>query len=146
MDRKDVTKMNIITAAALLAISFRATTPDFSTVEEYSDLWLTAHLIAGEAQCCDNTEQRYVASVAWNRVKDDRFPDTLMGVIYQDNPIQYACTVDGNFYREPTQENWENAQYIIDNGSVLPDEVVWQSDCVQGNGEYTRTSWHVYSY
>ncbi len=135
-----------IALAATIAAASETTAlaEDFSQIEPESDLWLTAHLIAGEAQYCDDTEQRYVASVAWNRVKDDRFPDTIEEVIYQDNPIQYACTIDGNFYREPTQQNWENARYIIDNGSTLPEDVVWQSDCIQGNGMYTQTQWHIY--
>lgn len=121
-------------------------TTDWSWVEPESDLWLYAHLAAGEAQFCPDDEQINVLSVAANRVKSDDFPDTLIEVIYQDNPTQYACTVDGNFYREPTQSNWENAQYIVENGSQLPENVVWQSDCVQGDGEYMRTEWHVYSY
>jgi len=121
-------------------------TTDWSWVEPESDLWLYAHLAAGEAQFCPDDEQRDVISVADNRVRSDKFPDTPAEVIFQDNPLQYACTVDGNFYREPTQENWENALYVIENGSTLPDNVLWQSDCEQGDGVYKVTEWHVYSY
>ena len=116
-----------------------AVTPDPGT-----EIYLLAHLIAGEAQNCDDTEQRYVASVALNRVADSRFPDTLEEVIYQ--PGQYACVPDLNFNREPTESNWKNAQYVLDNGSQLPSSVVWQAGFLQGNGIYIKTAWHYYCY
>lgn len=107
------------------------------------ELYLLAHLIAGEAQPCDDMEQRYVASVALNRVADSRFPNTLEGVIFQKR--QYACVSDGNFYRTPTERNWMNAKWILENGSVLPQSVVWQSGGRQGK-LYLRTRWHSYCY
>lgn len=147
--------MNVLAAPLLIATIALApaeltkTDPastDWSWVQQDSKLWLYAHLAAGEAQFCSDEEQRDVISVADNRVRSDKFPDTPAEVIFQDNPIQYACTVDGNFYRDPTQENWENALYVIENGSTLPDNVLWQSDCEQGDGVYKVTEWHVYSY
>lgn len=107
-----------------------------------TEIYLLAHLIAGEAQNCDDTEQRYVASVALNRVADSRFPDTLEEVIYQ--PGQFACTWDGNYDREPTESNWANAAYVLENGPQLPADVVWQAAFEQGSYVYCRTQWHVY--
>ena len=107
------------------------------------DVYLLAHLIAGEAQPCDDMEQRYVASVVLNRVADSRFPNSLEGVIFQKR--QYACISDGNFYRTPTERNWMNAKWILENGSILPQKVVWQSGGRQGR-LYLRTKWHSYCY
>mgnify|MGYP004467789485 FL=1 len=107
------------------------------------DVYLLAHLIAGEAQPCDDMEQRYVASVVLNRVADSRFPNSLEGVIFQKR--QYACISDGNFYRTPTERNWMNARWILENGSILPQNVVWQSGGRQGK-LYLRTKWHSYCY
>ncbi len=107
------------------------------------DLYLMAHLIAGEAQPCDDMEQRYVASVVLNRVADSRFPNSLEGVIFQKR--QYACISDGNFYRTPTERNWMNARWILENGSILPQNVVWQSGGRQGK-LYLKTKWHSYCY
>lgn len=108
------------------------------------ELYLLAHLIAGEAQPCSDDEQRYVASVALNRVVSERFPNDLESVIFQKG--QYACVPNKLFYREPTESNWANAQYILENGSVLPPEVVWQSGGKQGRGVYLKTKWHYYCY
>lgn len=116
----------------------------YNSFEVESDPWLLAHLITGEAQNCDDREQQWVASVGLNRVKSPKFPNTLVGVIY--DPGQYACVNDGNFYRQPTLQNWRNAMYIYRHGSVLPDEVVWQSNCTQGAGVYATTNYHVYCY
>lgn len=88
-------------------------------------------------------EQRYVASVVLNRVTDSRFPNSLEGVIFQKR--QYACISDGNFYRTPTERNWMNAKWILENGSILPQKVVWQSGGRQGR-LYLRTKWHSYCY
>lgn len=107
------------------------------------DVYLLAHLIAGEAQPCDDMEQRYVASVVLNRVADNRFPNSLEGVIFQKK--QYVCVSDGNFYRTPTERNWANAKWILENGSILPQKVVWQSGGKQGR-LYLRTKWHSYCY
>lgn len=108
------------------------------------DLYLLAHLIAGEAQPCDDMEQRYVASVVLNRVADSRFPNSLENVIFQKR--QYACIPDGNFYRQPTERNWANARWILENGSILPGNVVWQSGGKQGRGVYLKTPWHYFCY
>lgn len=115
-----------------------------TTAEPETDLYLLAHVICGEAQYCPRTEQEYVGSVVLNRVKSNEFPDTLSEVIYQTNPIQYACVWDGNFYREPTQENWEVAADLLENGSVLPDDIVWQSAEPQGSYTYIQTEYHYY--
>ena len=106
--------------------------------ESYSndDLYLLSHLIGGEvgANWCTEEQMLAVGSVVLNRVNDPRFPNTLKGVIFQSG--QYACTWDGNFDREPTARVVRVAQYLLDNGSVIPTNVVWQSSVPQGNGVY----------
>lgn len=109
-----------------------------------NDLYVLAHVICGEAQGCPDEEQRYVGSVVLNRVKSTNFPGTIENVVFQ--PGQYACVEDGNYDREPTKANWENARWLLENGSLLPDYVVYQSRGRQGEGEYMRTKWHSYCY
>lgn len=123
---------------------------DYSMVEPESDLWLLAKVICGEAQYCDRTEMEYVASVVLNRVADPRFPNTVTEVVYQ--PGQYGCLSDGNWYKTPTQDNWEEAEYVLDmfnehGYTVLPSDVVWQAQFPQGQGTYLVSSWgHYYCY
>lgn len=102
------------------------------------DLYLLSHLINAEAgsSWCSDDLMRYVGSVALNRVNHAAFPNTLEEVIYQ--PGQYACTWDGNFYKEPVERAWRIAKELLDNGSVLPENVVFQSQFPQGNGVYIQ--------
>ena len=108
------------------------------------DLYILAHVLAGECQSCSDDEQLYVGSVVLNRMADPRFPNTVKGVVFQKG--QYACVGDGNYYREPTERNWANARMLLENGSVLPANVIWQSGGRQGKGVYLRTKWHYYCY
>lgn len=107
------------------------------------DLYIMAHLLAGECQCYPDLEQKYVGSVALNRIKSNEFPNTLEEVVFQKG--QYACTWDGNYYREPTERNWANAKWLLENGSILPEHVVFQSGGRQGN-VYLKTKYHYYCY
>lgn len=107
------------------------------------DLYLMAHVLAGEAQPCSDLEQRYVGSVVLNRIQHSEFANSLEAVIYE--PGQYSCVKNGLFYREPTKRNWENAEWLLTNGSVLPGYVVYQSQELIGT-LYLKTDDHYYGY
>lgn len=108
------------------------------------DLYVMAHLLAGEAQFCTDEEQRYVGSVVLNRVQHEAFPDTIKDVVFDRG--QYSSINDRNYYREPTESNWSNARWLLENGSVLPGYVIYQSKGKQGSGVYLKTKWHQYCY
>lgn len=108
-----------------------------------NELNILAHVLAGECQSLPDEEQRYVGSVVLNRVNSDKFPDTIEDVVYQKG--QYACVTDGNYFREPTERNWANAQWLLENGSVLPAHVVYQSVGRLGK-LYLKTEYHSYCY
>ena len=107
-------------------------TPSNSYSEK--DLDILSHIICGEAQSYSDELQLAVGSVFLNRVKDSRFPNTFEEVAFQKR--QYACTRDGNYYRKPTDRNIANAKYLLENGSVLPENVVFQAEFKQGKGVY----------
>jgi hypothetical protein len=75
-----------------------------------------------------------VGSVVLNRVADERFPDTISEVVFQEG--QYSCTWDGNYYREPSKETLDAALYLLENGSAIDSSVVWQAEFPQGCGIY----------
>lgn len=121
--------------------------PVLSDSKNYTDdeLFLLSHIIANEAGACDDLEQQYVGSVVLNRVASYRFPNTIREVLFQ--PGQYPATdANGNFRREPTQQNIDNAIYLLENGSILPSNVVFQAQFRQGDGVYIKTKWHYYCY
>ena len=96
-----------------------------------NDLYWLAHLLAGECQSYSRKCQLYTGSVVLNRVAHKSYPDTIPGVITQRR--QYSSYSDGNFDREPTPTNWEVAEELLRNGSVLPANVVFQAQFRQGD-------------
>lgn len=108
------------------------------------DLYVLAHAICGEGQCCPDEEQLYIGSVILNRRSHGAYPNSIQGVVFQRG--QYACTWDGNYYREPTEANWRNARWLLENGSILPGNVVYQAGFRQGRGVYLQTRYHKYCY
>lgn len=100
------------------------------------DLEILTRVITGEAHTYSDEHQLAVGSVVLNRVKSDKFPNTIKEVVFQKG--QYACTKDGNYYREPTKRNIENAKYLLENGSVLPENCVYQAEFKQGSGVYKK--------
>lgn len=108
------------------------------------DLYVLAHAICGEGQGYPDEEQLYIGSVILNRRAHGAYPDSIRGVVFQRG--QYACTRDGNYYREPTEANWRNARWLLENGSILPANVVYQAGFRQGSGLYVQTRYHKYCY
>lgn len=106
--------------------------------EYQKELYLLSHLINAEAgsDWCSDDLMRYVGSVALNRVQHEAFPDTLEEVIYQ--PGQYACLWDGNFGKEPSERAIRIAKELLEGGSVLPVDVVFQAEFIQGSGCYIQ--------
>lgn len=105
---------------------------------EYTDddLYILSHVICGEAEGCSEDMKKSVGSVVLNRVEDDRFPSTIAEVVFQAG--QYACTWDGNYYREPSENTIDIAKELLENGSAIDKSVVWQAEFPQGSGVYDQ--------
>ena len=105
------------------------------TEEDYQYLLM---IIVGEAQNCSRQEQMYVGSVVLNRLHSSWFPNqnTIKQVATATG--QYACMWDGNAYKTPTEPNKEVALELLKNGSVLPENVVFQALFKQGSGVYCK--------
>ena len=150
--KKQLTKTSaIIAISAVLSMTslfssteVRAMAEEAVCCETETDenLEVLAHLICGETQNCSDEEQLYVGSVVLNRVAHSNYPDTIKEVVFQKG--QYACTWDGNYDRTPTERNWANAAYLLDNGSVLPEDVIYQAGFKQGSEVYIHTKHHYY--
>ena len=101
-------------------------------LEYYTDM--LAHLIVGEVEGCDREMKEYVGSVVLNRVKSNKFPESIEDVVFQEG--QYSCTWDGNYYKTPSEEDYEIAKDLLENGSKLPEDVLFQAEFPQGQGVY----------
>lgn len=99
------------------------------------DLYYLTCAIVGEGQNVSFEEQIAVASVVVNRLNSEWFNyDTIKEVCTA--PGQYSSFSNGMAYREPTEENIAAAKYVLENGSQLPGNCIFQSLHQQGNGIY----------
>ena len=115
--------------------------------EEYlEDLELLAHLIYAEsgADWCSNKMQLYTGSVVLNRIKHKDYPNTLREVIYQRG--QYSCTWNGGIEKDYNERALNCAKYLLENGSILPNNVVYQAQFTQGDGLYEQVQNMYYCY
>ena len=113
-------------------------TPIVNDIKSYTDeeLHILSHVIYGEAGGYSRELQIGVGSVVLNRVKHERYPNTIKDVVFQSG--QYACTWDGNYDREPDQQAIDVAIYLLENGSQFPEYVLYQSEFLQGDRVYRK--------
>ena len=102
------------------------------------DLYVLSHIISAEAGNCSEEMMIAVGSVVLNRVASDRFPDTIEEVVFQRDPLQYSPTENGSYWNDPTDAAVEVAQMLLEEGSQLPAEVVWQAEFPQGTDTYDK--------
>lgn len=119
-----------VLAAALITQPVMAYTED--------DLYELSHIInaeAGDAACSDELRIA-VGSVVLNRVASDLFPDSIYAVIHQEG--QYRPTWDGGFLKEPSEASVEVAKMLLEEGSQLPGDCLYQANFVQGSAVYEQ--------
>lgn len=100
------------------------------------DLEVMAHVIMGEADGCSWEMMEGVGSVVLNRKASKLYPDTIAEVVFQNG--QYACTWDGNYDKIPSEQAIEVAKYLLENGSQLPENVIYQAEFKQGSDVYKK--------
>lgn len=100
------------------------------------DLDLLARLVYAEcgSDWCSDQMQQYTASVVLNRVKSDLYPNTIHDVIYQEG--QYYCVESGGIVLQCNARAIQNARTILESGSIIPDDVLYQAEFQQGRGIY----------
>lgn len=89
------------------------------TEKPYSDddFYELSHVIQAEAGYCERDMMTGVGSVVLNRVKSDKFPNTVYEVIHQPGQYSTASYLDSQV---PTEEVLEVADYLLREGSVFP--------------------------
>ena len=107
--------------------------------QKYSgdDLWYLSRVIQSEAGYCTQEMQEAVGSVVLNRVASDKFPNTIAEVIQQ--PGQYS-TLGWLESNPPTSGALEVAIDLLENGSKLPGDVLYQANFPQGTETYETIS------
>lgn len=128
----DVVETTVDTESIIVVCLEETDQPKISYTED--DLDLFARLLTAEvgSTWIPDEIQLYVGSVVLNRMAHEYFPDTLYDVIYQ--PGQYSPTWNGRINNTPDERTIENARKLLEEGSVLPANVVFQANFKQGEG------------
>lgn len=105
---------------------------------------ITATIVFNEAGYgCSDRQMELVATVPWNRVKSDKFPNTLYEVVIQQGQYLPAYADPNSYYSRRAradEETWKKCQEIAARvmlGEVeCPENVLYQAEFVQGTGVY----------
>lgn len=100
------------------------------------EAWMLMKLAQCEAGGCV-ASQYHEMMIVINRVKSDEFPNTIEGVIFQDNPSQFSVVKEGKFAKaEPTIES-HLALAMVERGVDWSEGAVW----VEASSN-SSDSWH----
>lgn len=120
------------------------------TDKEIELLAIAIYTETGGDSCCDNC-RRYTRDVILNRVLDDRYPDSIYGVLTQ--PGQYAAFGNGvywpsrasNYYEaEAVERAWRIAREVLTEqySDIYGKGYIYQAQFVQGTGGFWCCSEH----
>lgn len=133
----------IVTALIILVITICIWGGDPAYAQEdeidSNDLYILSHIINAEAgdDNCSHELRIAVGSVVLNRVADPDFPNTIHDVVFQTEPtIQYSPTVNGEYEKIPSEDSIETAKFLLENGSQIPANCVYQANFEQGSGTW----------
>ena len=109
------------------------------TRDELEMLALVIYQEAGGNGCSDET-RLMVGSVVMNRVADSRFPDTLYGVLTQRaqygrlhwTGLVWPERASNSGEAHAVMRAYECAERILQGERVLPSDVIWQAEFIQG--------------
>lgn len=113
----------LVTCLAGLTVA----SPEHSYTEE--DLYFMSRIVQAEAGYCEREMIEGVASVIVNRVNDDRFPDTVYGVVSQSGQYSTFSTIDSQV---PTDDVIDVCIDVLENGSKFPPNVIYQANVILG--------------
>ena len=106
------------------------------TEMDSNDLYILSHIINAEAgdDNCSHELRIAVGSVVLNRVADPDFPNTIHDVVFDEG--QYEPTWNGEYEKLPSEDSIETAKFLLENGSQIPENCVYQANFKQGSGEW----------
>ena len=135
----------VLLAVSLAGAGAETETETYETETEASytdeDLWYLSRVIQAESGYCEREMQIGVGSVLINRVNSELFPNSIRECVEQ--PGQYA-TAGWLASQEPTEQVYEIAIDLLENGSQYPENVLYQANYPLGSAVY-KTLYTPYS-
>ena len=109
-------------AAGAAVLNTRGAKPPQADYDEDELYWLS-RIISAESRGESLLGQIAVGNVVLNRVEDSAFPNTIYGVIFdqQYGYYQFQPVADGTIYSEPTQRSVLAAKMVLEGTRVVGD-------------------------
>jgi len=117
--------------------------PELLTTESEIDL-LARAITAEQGYGADEMDYYMTGSVIINRIKSEKFPNSLYEVVFQSG--QYQCVSNGHIDREYDDIAWEVAEELLTEGTQLNERIVYQAEFKQGSGVYEQRGRTYYCY
>lgn len=131
-------------ARADMPVTVQSPTPEDLKVSD-REMWCLATAIYFEARGESYRGQAAVAQVVMNRTKDHRYPDTICGVVFQNqhrkNSCQFSFACDGIPEVVNERKPWEQAEDIarqVAGNTLYLTEV---GDATHYHATYVRPAW-----
>ena len=117
--------------------------PELLTTEDEIDL-LARLLTAEQGYNADEMDYYMTGSVIVNRIKSEKFPNSLYEVVFQSG--QYQCVSNNHINREYDDVAWEVAEELLEEGTTIDERVTYQAEFEQGSGVYEKRGRTYYCY
>ena len=138
-------------AAFMLVLSTAAEARGLFTAEDRPQMWCLAQNIYYEARGSNRADRIAVADVVLNRVRDDRYPDTICEVVQQGrrnadgsmkrNQCQFSWYCDGRSDWPTNLDAWIDAQQIAFNMLIHHDGKGITEGATHYHADYVDPSW-----
>lgn len=120
-------------------------TPDTSSYDQTNLDWLAA-IISAESRGETLGGQIAVGNVVLNRVSHWRYPDSIYGVIFDENyGVQFEPVSNGTIYNAPTDQCVIAAKLVLEGADVAGDSLYFfapalsEGTWIRGNTQYVMT-------
>lgn len=87
------------------------------------DVYWLSRIISAESKGEPIEGQIAVGNVIMNRIKSDKFPDTIKDVVFQKN--QFSPVINGSINDVPTEQAIESANKVLSGQSVIGQDVLY---------------------
>lgn len=131
-------------------------TPDTSSSITDDDLYCMAAVIYTEAggDKFSNECRMMVGCVVLNRVNNSRYPDTIRGVLTQSGQysnysykgVHFPKRAQYKSEAHAVERAYECAKIVLNGGFIIPSNVVYQAEFIQGSGIYKKTNGMYFCY
>ncbi|MGE6227620.1 cell wall hydrolase [Paenibacillus chitinolyticus] len=101
------------------------------------DIYWLARIVSAEAKGESEIGQIAVANVVLNRVKSEKFPDTIKKVIFAKG--QFSPVNNKSIFKEPTTKATESARKALQGKKVINEDVYYFFEARTATSKWSKT-------